>query len=97
MALRTFLAADGHRWTVWLVRPTQSAKPKLGIPSEWLAFQNDDESERRRLRELPAHWDDLSDERLDLLRRMAEVVTRPTGGHTAPGTVHRIDPTDSES
>ncbi len=96
MALRTFLAADGHTWTVWLVRPSRSAHPQLGIPVEWLAFQSDDESERRRLLEVPPHWEDLSDERLDLLRRIAEVVTRPTGGHTAPRAAHRDDPTDSE-
>jgi hypothetical protein len=96
MALRTFLAADGRMWTVWLVRPSRSAEPQLGIPVEWLAFQSDDESERRRLREVPPHWEELSDERLELLRRIADVVTRPIGGHTAPRAAYRNEPTDSD-
>jgi hypothetical protein len=86
MALRTFTAADGRTWTVWLVRPTRAANPDLGIPGEWLAFQNDDESERRRLREVPQNWADLTDERLDMLRRMAEVVTRPSTGRRTSDT-----------
>jgi hypothetical protein len=84
MALRTFPASDGRMWTVWLVQPTRAASPLLGIPQEWLAFQNDDETERRRLREVPPDWADLSDERLDLLRCLAEVVRRPSGGHAGP-------------
>ena len=85
MALRTFLAADGGTWTVWLVRPGRSSGPQPGIPEEWLAFQNEDESERLRLREVPPGWEELSDAHLDVLRRMADAVRRPSRGHTAPG------------
>jgi len=81
MPSRTFVASDGDTWTVWLVQPTRPVSPRLGIPSAWLAFHNADERERRRLRDFPADWADLPDERLDLLRRMAQAVNRPSGSH----------------
>jgi hypothetical protein len=96
MALRSFLASDGHTWTVWHVQPTRGTQARPGIPAEWLAFQIDDESERRRLRQFPPDWEALSDERLDLLRRMAEVVNKTTGGQTAPSPAHRRDPADPQ-
>jgi hypothetical protein len=40
----------------------------------WLAFQNEQGTERRRLLEFPDEWIQLSDRLLDLLRRMAEPV-----------------------
>ena len=74
MALRTFRADDGSRWTVWSIR-TGSAGVVAGSPVEWLAFQNEDCTERRRLFDVPVGWGELSDERLDLLRQLAEPVT----------------------
>jgi hypothetical protein len=85
MALRTFTADDGRTWTVWLVRPTQSTKSRHGVPAEWLAFQTDDESERRRLRDVPPGWEELPDYRLEQLRGMAEIVTR----RARPGAADR--------
>jgi hypothetical protein len=71
MAIRTFRASDGTTWSAWLVTSTtQSTVP--GSPSEWLAFQNEDSTERRRLFEVPPNWETLSDERLELLRQVAE-------------------------
>lgn len=86
MGIRSFLAFHGRTCTAWLVRPSRATSPLLGIPDAWLAFQNDDDSERRRLYPVPPNWADLGDERLDLLRRMAEFVSRPSAGHAAPGT-----------
>lgn len=84
MALRTFVAQDGTTWTVWLVQ-TSGLSGVTGTPPEWLAFQNEDDSQRRRLIEVPAGWDTLSDDRLDLLRRMAEPVKGWASRHTPPG------------
>jgi hypothetical protein len=43
----------------------------------WLCFEKVDQGDRCRLTltEVPAGWDSLSDERLDLLRRVATPVT----------------------
>jgi hypothetical protein len=95
MALRTFVGSDGRTWRVWLVR-AKSSSLLLGRGREWLAFQTEDESERRRLRAVPAGWAQLSDERLDLLRGVAEGVRPPIGGHSAAGD-ERNDPDDLES
>ena len=81
MPSRTFVASDGDTWTVWLVQPARQVGPLAGIPTAWLAFQNAAESERRRLRDFPLDWTDLGDERLELLRRVAEAVNRPSGNH----------------
>jgi hypothetical protein len=90
MALRSFVASDGREWTVWLVRPA-SASPLLARPGEWLAFQNEEGTERRRLSEVPARWEELSDERLDLLRRVAEVVGVSRGDHSlSTSDVHAL-------
>ena len=95
MALRTFQASDGRTWQVWLVRASKPNSRFVKSP-EWLAFQTEDESEHRRLRQVPANWADLSDERLDLLLRVAERTDRPSSGRATPGTADPIDPTESE-
>src|SRR3954464_15282557 len=74
MALRTF--PDGHTWTVWRVQPARGAQTRHGIPTEWLAFQIDDESERRRLREIPHSARRLS-------RRCARHARRGAGSRIA--------------
>lgn len=93
MALRSFASRDGTTWTAWQVRAdTSSTIP--GTPSEWLAFQNADGSERRRLLDVPQGWDQFPDDRLDLLRRMAEPVTLLTSRHSPPGGVEAHEPTN---
>jgi hypothetical protein len=91
MGLRAFRGSDGAEWTVWLVR-SGSAGAVPGTPKEWLCFQNGDGTERRRLIEVPAGWAKLSDDRLDLLRRMAERVTLLAQRHSSPGGVRAPDP-----
>lgn len=51
----------------------------------WLCFERLDGTDRSRLAlsEVPASWETLSEERLDLLRRVAEPAGRRSG---APGT-----------
>lgn len=70
MSIRSFRASDGNIWSAWLVNST--VRSVAGAPSEWLAFQNEEGTERRRLFEVPDDWESLSDERLELLRRVAE-------------------------
>lgn len=92
MALRTFVASDGKTWTAWLVQSGMvSSVP--GTPAEWLAFQTEDGTERRRLLEIPEGWETLPDDRLDLVRRMAEPVRSWASRHTPPGGVDQHDPT----
>jgi hypothetical protein len=89
MSLRTFLSRDGSTWSVWRIE-SGSAAVVPGTPTSWLCFQDADSTERRRLFEFPDNWDELPDERLDLLRKMAELVKhwqRPS----PPGGVGRID------
>ena len=73
MSLKTFRGADGSTWTAWRVE-TGTVPVVPGTPSVWLAFQNEDGTERRRLLDVPDDWERLSDQSLDLLRRMAEPV-----------------------
>jgi hypothetical protein len=91
MALRTFVASDGRTWTAWLVQTSVATVP--GTPTEWLAFQSEDGTERRRLLEIPDGWESFSDERLDLVRRIAEPVKGWASRHTPPGGIDQHDPT----
>lgn len=94
MALRTFVGSDGKTWTAWLVQ-TGAAASVPGSPTEWLAFQNEDGTERRRLLEIPEGWEALSDERIDLVRRMADPVKGWASRHTPPGGVDQHDPSSA--
>jgi hypothetical protein len=91
MALRTFVASDGKTWTAWLVQ-SSGVVAVPGTPTEWLAFQNEDGTERRRLLEIPDGWELLPDERLDLVRRIAEPVKQWASRHTPPGGIDQHDP-----
>ena len=71
MLLRTFVAADGKRWSVWRVEPeVLRGRPRALLA--WLAFVDERGTECRRLFEIPPNWYALPPERLDLLRRSAE-------------------------
>lgn len=91
MTLRTFLAADGTRWSVWYVEST-TFRGASGTPRAWLAFLDEQGTERRRLLEVPPNWEEIPEERLDLLRRMAtpaharEPVVVPAGVHFIPAS-----------
>jgi hypothetical protein len=71
MRLRSFLAADGTRWSVWRVEPPASCSQPRKLTG-WLAFVDERGRECRRLFEIPTNWEMLPPERLDLLRRLAE-------------------------
>ncbi|HEV7993935.1 MAG TPA: hypothetical protein VGP25_19055 [Gemmatimonadaceae bacterium] len=78
MALRGFEDREGNEWRVWSVVPAANAAVTLDATfrSGWLCFERMDGSDRRRLSltEAPTGWEELSDGRLDLLRRVAAPV-----------------------
>lgn len=80
MALRSYTDREGSEWRVWRVVPDEISFTTLveSYRDGWLCFERTDGSERRRLSmtKVPLEWEDLSDERLDMLRRMGEPATR---------------------
>ena len=81
MALRVFSTREGEQWRVWSVIPARNAAVTLDEPFRggWLCFEDMSGGERRRLTltEVPAGWEALPDDRLDLLRRVATSVATP--------------------
>jgi hypothetical protein len=79
MPLRSFDDREGNEWRVWSVVPQASAAVTLDevFRGGWLCFERLAGGERCRLSlsEAPAGWESLSDDRLDLLRRVATPVT----------------------
>ena len=71
MSIRTFRARNGTIWSVRRIESTATVSVP-GAPREWLAFQDESGTDRRRIFNVPPNWEDLPDERLDLLRRYAE-------------------------
>jgi len=77
MALRTFSDKDGVRWNAWHVIPSGlgggSSYPSR-FRDGWVCFERLTGGGRCRLplSEIPDDWESLPDERLDLLRKIAE-------------------------
>jgi hypothetical protein len=90
MALRSFEDREGNQWRVWSVVPATNAAATLDetFRRGWLCFERTDGSERRRLTltEAPAAWESLSDDRLDLVRRVATPVASSALDSTVAGT-----------
>jgi len=90
MAVRVFIDRGGRSWSVWRVQPTSStAGLQERFQSGWLCFERADGGSRARLPldEVPPAWEELPDERLELLCRVAEVASRPRG--MTPPDAHR--------
>ena len=84
MGLITFDDQEGVRWRVWKVE-TPAAQAHLMDPNYrtgWLVFEREDESERRRLSQVPDDWQSLAPQRLDELRRLAISANTPRSGST---------------
>jgi hypothetical protein len=98
MAVRVFTDREGHQWSVWRVQPTSStAGLQERFQGGWLCFERDDGGARSRLPldEAPPAWEELPDERLELLSRVAEVASRPRG--ITPAESHRAQEGDEEA
>ena len=88
MAVRVFTGREGYQWSVWRVQPTSStAGLQERFQGGWLYFERADGGARARLpiEEAPPAWEGLPDERLELLRRVAEVA-RVAEDHSARGS-----------
>jgi hypothetical protein len=75
MALRTFKDPNGQEWNAWHVWPEGGG---VGVNERyrdgWVCFEPVGGGSRCRIPigELPSGWENLPDERLGLLRRIAE-------------------------
>jgi len=82
MALRTYSDRSGSDWNVWDVQPPASEHVQEPLREGWLCFQRPGGGDRYRLpmSDVPPMWEELPDERLELMRRMAALgpPTRPT-------------------
>lgn len=87
--LRTFYAKNGTTWSVWRIEASVG-RDVTGMPRTWLLFQDEEGTERRRLVDFPPAWESLSDERLELLCRMA-TPARGWGRPSPPGGVSQIE------
>lgn len=97
MAVRVFTDRAGRRWSVWRVKPTSStAGLQERFQNGWLCFERADGLGRARLPldDAPASWDQLPDERLELLSRLAEVASRPRG--VTPADAHLAQESEEE-
>jgi len=91
MAVRVFTDRGGNQWSVWRVLPTSStAGLQERFRNGWLCFERADGGGRARLPldEVPPGWEQLPDDRLELLCRVAELGSRPRG--TTPAGAHLV-------
>jgi hypothetical protein len=94
MAIRSYTDRDGHEWSVWAVTPAPgSVAYQERFRAGWVCFERVGGGARCRLpfSEVPAGWESLSDDRLDLLRRVAETTstTRSSAQHSADASGER--------
>jgi hypothetical protein len=78
MGIRSYIDRDGHEWSVWAVTPAAgSIAYQERFRDGWVCFERAGSSARSRipLSEVPPEWESLPDDRLDLLRRVAEVTS----------------------
>jgi hypothetical protein len=74
MALRVFADEKGRAWQVWAVQASAGARGvREDLRGGWLCFELVTGGERCRLPwpEVPPGWEQLPEERLELLRRRA--------------------------
>ena len=97
MAVRVFTDREGQEWSVWRVQPTSStAGLQERFQNGWLCFERSDGRSRARLPldDVPASWEQLPDERLELLGRLAEVASRPRG--VTPASAHLVQESEED-
>ena len=85
MAYREFVDSSGQSWRVWSTVPSLGSKLRGGFDQGWLTFERtnaDSSVPLRRLVPIPSDWESASDDRLELMCRTAEEVTRPRPGQS---------------
>jgi len=103
MALRRYSDRSGRDWNVWSVQPGASDHVQDSLRDGWLCFQCADGGDRFRvpMSDVPAAWEELPVERLDLLRRVAalgpttEPMRRVSLPEREPDDVALISPSPS--
>ena len=87
MAYREFVDSSGQSWRVWSTVPSMGSRLRGGFDQGWLTFERIDADKNlplRRLVPLPAEWESVPDDRLELMCRSAEEVARPRTGQSRP-------------
>ena len=89
--MREFMDSSGTAWRVWNTRPSRGGILDEEFRDGWLTFESN--THRRRLAPIPAGWETVSEARLDLMCRVALVVSqRPTSAESwsddQPGPQH---------
>jgi hypothetical protein len=77
MASRNFEDSRGIAWRVWSTVPIQSSVLSTQYAGGWLTFES--EAVLRRLAPIPADWEEVPSDRLELYCRVADEVPRHTG------------------
>lgn len=89
MPLKTFTDDNGTSWSAWRIDATVGRDVR-GMPRSWLVFQDESGTERRRLVHFPDDWESLSNERLEMLCRVA-TPSREWGRPSPPGGTAQIN------
>lgn len=87
MAYREFVDSTGLSWRVWSTVPSAGSRLRGGFDRGWLTFERttgDKASPLRRLCPIPADWETAAEDRLELLCRSADEVTRPSVAREQP-------------
>jgi hypothetical protein len=74
MPMREFTDSSGVAWRVWNTRPSISLLYGEALREGWLTFESP--TQRRRLAPIPEGWEEMSEERLEVISRGATEVSR---------------------
>lgn len=92
MALRTYMDPDGQAWHAWQVHPGNTGAGYAARFREgWVCFERVDGGGRCRIPidQMPPGWDSLPEQRLDLLRRVAEAASATTTATRLPDSIRK--------
>ena len=95
MAYREFVDGKGQSWRAWSTVPSTGTRLRGGFDQGWLTFERtnaDSTQPLRRLVPIPDDWESASDERLELMCRSAEEVSRPRPSREQTGSAETSPP-----
>jgi hypothetical protein len=73
--VRSFVDRNGTQWQVWMTTPGSPTLVAPELARGWLTFASD--TGRRRLYPVPSNWEQVSEERLELMCRAATPTDEP--------------------